>query len=50
VQSAPKIFRKILAKIFEDFCGGRLPLCRPAGWACLWRRLGVKAALAAQTP
>jgi hypothetical protein len=35
----PKNFRKFLANSFEGICG-LPPVCRPAGWVALWRRMG----------
>jgi hypothetical protein len=53
VRPATKDFRKSLANSFEGICGAPVitlpPLCRPAGWVALWRRIGTVSVLDAKS-
>jgi hypothetical protein len=39
--TGPRNFRKFRPNFFEEICVRALPpVCRPAGWVAIWRRLG----------
>lgn len=37
--AGPRNFGKFLANFFQEICA-LPPVCRPAGWVALWRRMG----------